>query len=71
LKKLFGGGGGIRLTEGTNIKMILATILNTDQLSERHSFDNVDVESLDLAGHPRDLQEELLHHDNDQRLIKQ
>jgi hypothetical protein len=33
-----------------------------------HAFDNVDIEALHLARHARDLQEELLHHDDDQRL---
>jgi hypothetical protein len=32
------------------------------------AFDNVDVEALHLARHAGDLQEELLHHDDDQGL---
>ena len=31
-------------------------------------MDNVDVEPLNLAGHPGDLQEELLHYDHQQSL---
>ena len=33
-----------------------------------YTLDNVDVEPLNLAGHPGDLQEELLHYDHQQSL---
>ena len=35
-----------------------------------YTLDNVDVEPLNLAGHTRDLQEELLHYDHQQSLQK-